>query len=167
MSVAHGGQVLVSHAMAELVRERLPSGVSLRGLGTVRLRDLSAPERIWQVIATGMRQDFPALRSLEAVPNNLPQQVTTFVGREHAIVEVKKLLSATRLLTLCGTGGLGKTAVAAGRADVELLSGRRLVRRACIVTEERQVPQAVASVVGVGSSGRPVIGWCARQSHRS
>ena len=75
----------------------------------MRLRDLAGPERVWQVIAPGLRHDFPALRSLEATPNNLPQQLTTFVGREHERVELGKLLASTRLLTLCGMGGLGKT----------------------------------------------------------
>jgi len=160
MSVAHGGEMLISHAVAELVRDRLPAGVSLRDLGSVRLRDLSGPERIWQVIAPGLRHDFPALRSLEAAPNNLPQQLTTFVGREREIVEVRKLLSATRLLTLCGMGGLGKTRLSLQvAADVVngYPDGVWFVELASL-GDGRLVPQAVASVLGVKEeAGRPVI----------
>ena len=109
MSVAHGGQVLLSEAVALLVRGRLPAGVTLRDLGAVRLRDLASPERVYQVVHPQLRQDFPALRSLEATPNNLPQQVTSFIGRGFDLTEVKKILGNTRLLTLLGVGGIGKT----------------------------------------------------------
>jgi predicted ATPase/class 3 adenylate cyclase len=159
MSVAHGGQMLVSHAVAELVRDRLPAGVSLRDLGPVRLRNLSAPERVWQVIELTLREDFPALRSLESNPNNLPQQVTTFVGRARAIAEVRNLLGTTRLLTLCGMGGLGKTRLSLQvAADVvgEYPDGVWFVELAPL-TDERLVPQALASVLGVKEEGgRPV-----------
>ena len=76
MSVAHGGQVLLSQAVATLVGEHLPPDVALRDLGTVRLRGLENPERVFQLVHPQLRQDFPALRSLEATPNNLPQQLT-------------------------------------------------------------------------------------------
>src|SRR5262249_52931357 len=109
MSIAHGGQVLLSQTVASLLRDRLPGGASLRGLGSVRLRDLSSPEQVFQVVHPDLRRDFPALRSLEAVPNNLPQQVTSFIGRERELVEVKKLLATGRLLTLLGVGGIGKS----------------------------------------------------------
>jgi len=109
MRAGHGGQVIVSQAVALLVTERLPAGVALRDLGSVRLRDLANPERIYQVVHPQLRRDFPALRSLEATPNNLPQQITSFVGRERALAEVRQLLRNTRLLTLVGVGGLGKT----------------------------------------------------------
>ncbi len=109
MSAAHGGQVLLSQVVVDGVRERLPATVALRDLGKVRLRDLSTPEHIYQVVHPQLRQEFPALRSLEATPNNLPQQVTTFIGRERELAELKRLLVRTRLLTLTGSGGCGKT----------------------------------------------------------
>ncbi len=105
---AHGGQVLVSEAVAVLVRDRLPEGVSLRDLGLVRLRDLERPLRVLQLMHSRLRKDFPALRSLEATPNNLPRQITSFVGRERDLAEIKLLLGRTRLLTLLGAGGIGK-----------------------------------------------------------
>ncbi len=82
MGAAHGGQVILSQSVVDQVAGRLPDGVSLRDLGSVRLRDLTRPERVYQVVHPALRQDFPALRSLEATPNNLPQQVSSFVGRE-------------------------------------------------------------------------------------
>ncbi|TMH59919.1 MAG: adenylate/guanylate cyclase domain-containing protein [Betaproteobacteria bacterium] len=109
MKAAHGGQVLLSRAVAEHLRERLPPSIELRDLGAVRLRDLATSEHVYQLVHPGLRQDFPALRSLEATPNNLPQQVTSFVGRERELADAKRLLQGTRLLTLLGMGGLGKT----------------------------------------------------------
>jgi predicted ATPase/class 3 adenylate cyclase len=109
MSVAHGGQILVSQAVVDNLGPRLPAGVTLRDLGGVRLKDLTAPEHVYQLLHPELRQDFPALRSLEATPNNLPQQLTSFVGREREMAEAKTLLTSARLVTLLGMGGLGKT----------------------------------------------------------
>ena len=85
MSAAHGGQMLVSEAVAARLVERLPSGVTLRDVGLARLRDLARPERIFQVVDPRFRREFPALRSLESTPNNLPVQVNSFVGREREL----------------------------------------------------------------------------------
>jgi len=112
MKAAHGGQVLVSQAMVDQVQGRLPPPLSLRDLGAVRLRDLATSEHVYQLVHPRLRQDFPALRSLEATPNNLPQQVTSFIGRERELSDAKRLLENTRLLTLLGMGGLGKTRLA-------------------------------------------------------
>jgi predicted ATPase/class 3 adenylate cyclase len=109
MSAAHGGQILLSQAVVDGLGARLPPEVTLRDLGSVRLKDLSEPERVYQLVHPQLRNDFPALRSLEATPNNLPQQLTTFVGREREIAEARELLGQARLLTLLGMGGLGKT----------------------------------------------------------
>ncbi len=109
MKAAHGGQILVSQSVVDDVRERLPALVSLRDLGGVRLRDLATPEQVYQLVHPDLRHDFPALRSLAATPNNLPQQLTSFIGRERELTDAKTLLETTRLLTLLGMGGLGKT----------------------------------------------------------
>jgi predicted ATPase/class 3 adenylate cyclase/predicted negative regulator of RcsB-dependent stress response len=106
---AHGGQVLISQAMADDVAGRLPPDVGLRNLGAVRLRDLGAAEPLHQVLHPDLRDAFPALRSLEATPNNLSHQLTSFVGRERELAEAKRKLGETRLLTLLGMGGHGKT----------------------------------------------------------
>jgi predicted ATPase/class 3 adenylate cyclase len=160
MGAAHGGQVLLSHVMAELVRDHLPDEVSLRALGAVRLRDLASPELVSQLVHPELRQDFPALRSLESTPNNLPQQVSSFVGRERELADVRKMLANTRLLTLLGPGGLGKTRLslhAAADAMDEHPDGVWFVELASLA-EESLVPQTVASVLGVKEdSGRPVV----------
>ncbi len=109
LSSAHGGQVLLSLPAQELVRDYLPTGVQLRHLGEHQLRDLARPEHLFQLIAADLPSAFPALRSLESVPNNLPVQLTSFVGRDREMAEVKRLLASTRLLTLTGMGGTGKT----------------------------------------------------------
>jgi predicted ATPase/class 3 adenylate cyclase len=119
--VAHGGQVLLSDATRALVTEDLPAGTSLRDLGSHRLKDLREPERIAQLVIDGLTDSFPPLRSLDARPNNLPTQLTTFVGRDKELAEAGDLLRSTRLLTLTGPGGTGKTRlslqVAAAAAD--------------------------------------------------
>ena len=108
-SVAHGGQVLLSDATRALLGDGLPPGVTLRDLGQHRLKDLRAPERLAQLVIDGLRADFPPLRSIDARPNNLPTQLTTFVGREQEVAEAVGLLGQTRLLTFTGPGGTGKT----------------------------------------------------------
>ena len=109
MKAAHGGQILLSHSVVEGVRDRLPEPASVRDLGAVRLRDLATPEEVYQLLHPQLRQEFPPLRSLAATPNNLPQQTTSFIGRERELADGKKLLESTRLVTLLGMGGLGKT----------------------------------------------------------
>jgi predicted ATPase/class 3 adenylate cyclase len=160
MSAAHGGQILVSEAVAALLGDRLPESVTLNDLGSVRLRDLERSERIYQVAHPSLRREFPALRSLEATPNNLPLQLTSFIGRERELVEVMALLVKTRLLTLVGVGGIGKSRlslqVTADAMD-DFPDGVWLVELAPLGDGER-VAQVVASVLGVKEeSGRPVI----------
>ena len=159
-SAAHGGQLLLSRAVVDLAGDRLPDGVSLRDLGSVRLRDLASPERIFQLLHQDLRDTFPALRSLEATPNNLPQQVTSFVGHDEGRAAVHALLRTARLVTLFGMGGLGKTRLSLQvAADVldDFPDGVWLVELAA-VADARRVPEAVASVLGVMEvAGRPVV----------
>jgi len=105
----HGGQVLISGSTSALVEGALPDGVSLREMGEHRLKDLSRPERLWGLAIEGLASDFPPLGTLNAVPNNLPTQLTSFLGREREIAEARQLLIDGRLLTLTGPGGTGKT----------------------------------------------------------
>ena len=120
-AVAHGGQVLLSDATRSLVADDLRDGVGLRDVGLHRLKDLREPEHLSQLLIDGLPDTFPPLRSLDARPNNLPTQLTSFVGREHELDEAVGLLRTTRLLTLTGPGGTGKTRlslqVAAAAAD--------------------------------------------------
>ena len=112
MSTAHGGQVVLSEAVAAVVRDSLPECAALLDLGEHRLKDLRLPERIFQLVHPDLPADFPPLRTLDTLPNNLPLQVTSFIGREREMAEVKRLLSASRLVTLTGPGGTGKTRLA-------------------------------------------------------
>jgi class 3 adenylate cyclase len=159
MSAAHGGQVILSQSVVDSMAGKLPETVSLRDLGSVRLRDLSRHERVYQVVHPQLRQDFPALRSLEATPNNLPQQVSSFIGREEVLQQVKKAFGTTRLLTLLGVGGLGKTRLSLQiGADVmdDYPDGVWFIELAPL-TDPQLVPQAVATALGVvEESGRPV-----------
>ena len=109
LSAGHGGQILLSLASQELVRDQLPAGVSLLDCGERRLKDLVRPEHIFQVLAADLPVDFPPLKTLDTLPNNLPVQLTSFVGREKEIAEVKNALANHRLVTLTGPGGTGKT----------------------------------------------------------
>ena len=159
MSAAHGGQVLLSQAVVDGVREMLPAAVSLRDLGKVRLKDLSTPEHVYQVVHPQLRQEFPALRSLEATPNNLPQQATNFIGREKELAELKRLLAKTRLLTLTGSGGCGKTRLSLQVAADSLErfpDGAWLVELAPLA-DPGLVPQTVATVLGLKEEpGKPI-----------
>ena len=106
-AVAWGGQVLVSEAAAVLVRDWLPPGAALADLGNHRLKDLGRPERIFQLQAAGLPAEFPPLRSLgnPALPNNLPAQLSAFIGREREVSEVRALVESSRLVTLTGPAG--------------------------------------------------------------
>ena len=111
-NAGHGGQVLLSASTRALVESSLPDGVALREMGEHRLKDLSRPERIWDLVVDGVPSEFPPLRTLNAVPNNLPLQLTSFLGRQREIAEARQLLIDGRLLTLTGPGGTGKTRLA-------------------------------------------------------
>ncbi len=111
-AVAHGGQVLLSGATAELVADHLPESVELIDLGVHRLRDLGRAERVYALGHPDLAGTVQPPRSLDQLPNNLPIQLTSFVGRARELVELDTLLASTRLLTLAGAGGCGKTRLA-------------------------------------------------------
>jgi predicted ATPase/class 3 adenylate cyclase len=111
-AAGHGGQIVLSDATRKLVEHTLPDGVTPRDLGRHRLKDIERPEHLYDLVIAGLPSDFPAVRSLEARPTNLPAQRTSFVGREREVAEVTNLLAKTRLLTLTGPGGTGKTRLA-------------------------------------------------------
>ncbi|HKV30559.1 MAG TPA: adenylate/guanylate cyclase domain-containing protein [Candidatus Dormibacteraeota bacterium] len=108
-SAGHGGQVLVSETTRALVDHMLAPGLTLKDLGMHRLKDLARPERLFQLTVEGLPADFPPLKTLEATPNNLPTQLTSFIGRDDQVREARGLLARSRLLTLTGPGGTGKT----------------------------------------------------------
>jgi predicted ATPase/class 3 adenylate cyclase len=157
---AHGGQVIVSDATRGLVRHALGAGASLRDLGVHHLRGIEGPERLHELVIEGLGSDFPPPRTLDTRPSNLPLQLTSFVGREEEIAEVERLLDHTRLLTLTGPGGSGKSRLAL-RVAADLLL--RFRDGSCFVdlapvTDPALVPAAVANALGVQeAAGRPIL----------
>jgi predicted ATPase/class 3 adenylate cyclase len=153
---AHGGQVVLSEPTAVLVERSLPDGVTLRDLGKHRLKDLAEPEAILQVVATGLQTEFPLLRTLDAIPNNLPKLLTSFVGRDRELAEAVRLLGSTRILTFTGPGGTGKTRlslqVAAEVAD-GYPDGVFFVDLAP-VTDFSVVPARILETLGIQASTR-------------
>ena len=150
-AVAAGGQVLVSGPTRELYGDHPIDGVTLRDLGDHRLKDLGAPVRIFQVEADGLHADFPPLRTLDARPNNLPTQLTTFVGRDAELDAAADLLATTRLLTLTGPGGTGKTRLSlqlAARAADDFPDGVFFVPLEPI-RDPMLVPPRIAAAVGI------------------
>ena len=142
----HGGQVLLSEATASLVQHNLPLSVELVDLGEHRLKDLPHAERLFQLKIGGLPADFPPLRSLDARPNNLPAQLSTFIGRDDEMREVEAALQETRLLTLTGPGGTGKTRLALEVAHRQLpafLDGVWVVDLSA-VTDPTVVPTEIA-----------------------
>ncbi|HYL53295.1 MAG TPA: adenylate/guanylate cyclase domain-containing protein, partial [Acidimicrobiia bacterium] len=145
MAIAHGGQVVVSGAVAPLV-----DGVELRDLGEHRLRDLSRPERVHQLVVDGLPDEFPDLRSLDTRPTNLPTQLTSFIGRDEDVKVVEELVREHRLLTLTGVGGVGKTRLAvqvAAEMLPEFEAGAWLCELAA-AEEEDALVDVVATVLG-------------------
>jgi len=145
--------VLLSLPAQELVRDQLPVGTSLRDLGEHRLKDLFRPERVYQLLAPELPSEFPPLRTLEAYRNNLPLQPTPLIGREKEVSEVCDLLRGeeTRLLTLTGPGGIGKTRLALQTAaDLldDLPDGAFFAPLATLTEAELFLP-AVAETLGV------------------
>jgi predicted ATPase/class 3 adenylate cyclase len=150
-AIAHGGQVLLSGVTQGLAGAALPAGASLRDLRVHRLGDLERPEHAFQLLHADLPAEFPPPRSLDTLPNNLPRQLTSFVGREKQIAEVKRLLAGTCLLTLTGSGGCGKTRLSL-QVAADLLEGYPdgvWLAELAPLSDPVVVPQAVASALGV------------------
>jgi predicted ATPase/class 3 adenylate cyclase len=159
-ATGNGNQALVSLSTEQVARDHLPQGVTLRDLGEHRLKDLERPERIFQLMVADLPDDVRPLRTLDTVPTNLPVQLTSFVGRDREIAEVRRLLEAVHLLTLVGAGGAGKTRlalqVAAGLFET-YPDGVWLVELAALA-DPSLVPQAIASTQGLReATGRPLM----------
>jgi hypothetical protein len=111
-AIAHGGQVVLSQATAQLVQDMMPAGVGLRDMGSHSLKDLQRPEQVFQLLHPDLPSEFPPLKSLDTLPHNLPIQVTSFIGRESEIQEITGLFDDAHCVTITGIGGTGKTRLA-------------------------------------------------------
>jgi len=149
MGIGHGGQVLVSEVCAALLKGHLPQQATLEDLGMHRLKGVTSPERIFQLQHPRLEIQFPPLKSLTSYPHNLPIQVTSFIGRDHELADVKNLLDQTHLLTLLGPGGTGKTRLMLQAAEDlidQFPDGIWLVELAP-VTDPDLIPDQVANVL--------------------
>ncbi len=155
-SAGHGGQVLVSETTRALVEHALPPRLTLKDLGLHRLKDMARPERLFQLSVEGLPSEFPALKTLETTPNNLPTQLTSFIGRDDQVREARQLLQRSRLLTLTGPGGTGKTRlslqIAAGILD-QFPDGVYFVPLSAVQDPEL-VPSAIAQALSISTTGR-------------
>ncbi len=156
-AVAHGGQVVLSEATSDLLRDALPDGCALADLGHHRLKDLDRPEHVFGLVAPDLATDFPPLRSLgnPAYPNNLPEQISTFIGRQRELADIRALLGRSRLVTLVGTGGAGKTrlALAVAAELVDSSAGVWFVELASI-TDPDLVISSLAQAIGLREEPR-------------
>jgi len=160
MSAGHGGQILLSDATEKLLLDQLPKDVNLRDMGEHKFKDISHLVRMFQVTAPDLQSEFPALRTLSVFPNNLPTQITSFVGRGKELTDVKKLLYDAHMLTLIGPGGTGKTRLsiqAAHESFDQYPDGIWLVELAPIL-DPLLVPRTTAVAIGLRDEPqRPVI----------
>jgi len=151
MSAGHGGQILFSGATRELVRDSLPENTEFLDLGEKRLKDLLRPEHLYQLNISGLATTFPPLKTLDSFPNNLPIHLTSFIGRENEIAEVKQELDEHRLVTLTGSGGTGKTRlslqVAVGLLD-RFDHGVWFIELASLADPDL-IPQTILSSIGI------------------
>lgn len=154
LSASHGGQVLLSHTTQALIGDNLPDSVSLRDLGQHRLKDLVHPEQIYQLRHPTLPDNFPPIKSLSTHPNNLPQQLTSFIGREKELAEIKEQLTTTRLLSLTGSGGSGKTRLSLQLAadSLELYPDGVWLIELAPLADPTFIPRAVADVLSVRES---------------
>lgn len=151
LGIGHGGQSLLSQATFELVRDSLPEEITTKDLGPHQLKDLGRPEHVFQLVHPSLSADFPPLRSLSNHPNNLPLQLTSFVGREEEIDFVKASLSTSRLVTLTGSGGAGKTrlAIQVGAELLERFPDGVWFIELATVNEEEAVARTVGKPLGI------------------
>ena len=158
-AAGHGGQILLSPTTFDLLANDLPDAITVRDMGEHGLKDLARPEHLFQLVVPELPADFPPLRTLDTQPNNLPRQLTSFVGREREIAEVERLFAGTSLLTLTGVGGCGKTRLALQVAAALLdrfRDGVWVVELASLA-DPSLVTRAVAAALGLREvPGRPL-----------
>ncbi len=149
-AAAHGGQILVSQVTVDLLEDE-NLDVSFRPLGSHRLRNLDRPENLYQVIGNNLPDSFPPPKSMEVLPNNLPVQTTSFIGREKEMEEIHSLLGRTSLLTLTGTGGTGKTrlSIEVGASLIHEFRDGVWLAEFAQISDPARIVEVVATSLGV------------------
>ncbi|WP_309719621.1 tetratricopeptide repeat protein [Armatimonas sp.] len=151
LMASHGGQVLITQATYDLIGDSLPNAAALRDLGQHQFKDLAHPEQVYQLQHPELPDSFPPIKSLSTHSNNLPQQLTSFIGREKELAEIKSLLRCTRVLSLTGSGGSGKTRLSLQVAADSLEfypDGVWLIELAPL-SDPAFIPRTLAEVLGV------------------
>lgn len=158
LALGHGGQILVTQATCELLIEDPPAGVELTDLGVHRLKDLKRSERIYQLTDLAHPERFPALHAKNEYRTNLGIALTSFIGRERELADLRALLRQNRLLTITGTGGAGKTRLAKQLVlDAATMAGGAWLVDLAPVSDPGLVPRAVASALDLEEQqGRPI-----------
>ena len=152
--IAHGGQTLISASTWELTKDSLPHGVAVVDRGEHRLRDLTSPEHVFELVIDGLQKDFPPLLSLDAARNNLPVQLTDFIGRPE-VADIKRLIGDTRLVTILAPGGVGKTRAAiqaAAESMADFPDGVFFIDLAPI-DSPRDIAQTASESIGIALAG--------------
>jgi len=154
MSAAYGEQIIISNNTYELCRykfgEAKEKDISFRDLGERRLKDVIQPIKLLQILSKGLREDFPPLKTLDARPNNLPVQLSSFIGREKEISEIKVIIESSRLLTLLGSGGAGKTRLAmqVGADVIDDFANGVFITELATVSDPLMIAQTILNSIG-------------------
>lgn len=150
-AAGHGGQILLSQVMHDLLEDEGHDGIAFRSLGSHRLRNLDRPEHLYQALVEGLPSSFPPPRSLEMLPNNLPVQSTSFIGRDAELERARQLLNKTQILTLTGTGGTGKTRLAleTGASLIQDYNDGVWLVELARISDPDLVPETIAGAIGV------------------
>ena len=154
MSAANGSQVLISDDAYESVKEFIEMEISFRDLGERRLKDLIQPMKLYQILSDGILSEFPPLQTLDARPNNLPVQLTSFIGREKEMADIKKILKDSRLVTLLGSGGSGKTSLAmhVGADVIDSFAGGVFISEFANVSDPSLIRQTLMNTLGINEA---------------
>jgi len=158
MSAGHGGQILLTQDSVHLLQKL--SQVDLKDMGEHNLKDVQRPQQLYQVVVTDLPQEFPPLKTQKVINHNLPLNLTSFIGREKEISEIKASLEETRLLTLIGPGGTGKTrlSIQVGMDILAGISNGVWIAELAPISDPALIPQAVASIFGLREGpGHPLL----------
>ena len=164
MSAANGGQILISQNSYNLLdkdlfidnhtlklRNNSQNEISFRDLGERRLKDVIQPIRLFQILCPGLKEEFPSLKTLDVRPNNLPVQLTSFIGREEEMKKVKSILAKSRLLTIIGSGGSGKTRLAmqTGADMIDDFQNGVFITELASLSENSLIVQTLMDSIGI------------------